>query len=191
MNRIATHTSTHPHPLRKFIKNPNKLTDEDLVEIIQNKQIELINKRSDRVKSSIISDEEYFDRISRSLNQYAGESSPYYFTNLKDFPKKYQRSLLCETPVPTSSNRLFNRKSVEKFDISSNYSHMKRASTIKTNFKCQPSTFVSPNQIDPFHLKHRSLNEIIHPILFHKIFQTNQIQKRTLIGSNYSFQSLK
>jgi len=161
--------------------------------MIDNQQIQLITKRSNQVSSSIITDEEYFDRLSKSLNQYAGESSPYYFKDLNDFSQKYQsnryqRLLLCETPAPTSSNPLFNQSSVEKLDVSSKYSYMKRASTIKTNFTSQTSTFVSPNKIHPFHLKHRSLNDYRPQFLSQNLPHNSNLQKRTLMGSKYAHQ---
>ncbi len=179
--------------LRRFIKNQNKLRDDDLLKMIDNQQIQLITKRSNQVSSSIITDEEYFDQLSKSLNQYAGESSPYYFKDLNDFSQKYQsnkyqRLLLCETPAPTSSNPLFNQSSVEKLDVSSKYSYMKRASTIKPNFTSQTSTFVSPNKIHPFYLKHRSLNDYRPQFLSQNLPRNSNLQKRTLMGSKYAHQ---
>jgi len=128
--------------LRGFIKDENKLSDDELLEMIDNQQIGLIPKRSKQLDLSILTDEQYFDRLSKSFNRYAEQSSPYYFKDLKDFSQKYranksQRLLLSQIPVPTLSNPLFNQSPLEKRNISSKYSYIKPTSTIKPNFTCQ------------------------------------------------------
>jgi hypothetical protein len=104
--------------------------------MIDNQQIGLIPKRSKQLDLSILTDEQYFDRLSKSFNRYAEQSSPYYFKDLKDFSQKYranksQRLLLSQIPVPTLSNPLFNQSPLEKRNTSSKYSY------IKPNFTCQ------------------------------------------------------
>ncbi|CAF5049410.1 unnamed protein product, partial [Rotaria sp. Silwood1] len=136
--------------LRRFIKNEENVSDDDLLKMVNNQQIQITNKNSNsnsnEFNSSIISDDEYFDRLSSSLSQNAGER-PFYFKNLKDFSQKYQsnkykRLLLSETPAPQSSNPVFKQSSFEKFDTSSKYSYMKKGSTIKPNLKSNAFNFL-------------------------------------------------
>ncbi|CAF1162478.1 unnamed protein product [Adineta steineri] len=188
--------------LRRFIKNNQNLTDEDLIDMINNQEIDLNILNLNQLNSTVLTDEEYFDNLSKLLNRYAGESSPYYFKNLNDFAEKYQsnkykRLLLSQTPIPYSSNPLFQNKHLEKFDVSNHYSYMKRASTNKTNLQLSTSIFVSPRKADPFHLKYKSLNNYSPTLLLQTIREnsktnlSNQInnnKKRTLIGSKYSHQ---
>jgi hypothetical protein len=110
--------------------------------MIDNQQIGLIPKLSNQLNLSILTDDQYFDRLSKSFNRYAEQSSPYYFKDLKDFSQKYranksQRLLSSQTPVSTLFDPLLNRSSLEKRNISSKYSYMKPTSTIKPNFTCQ------------------------------------------------------
>jgi hypothetical protein len=65
---------------------------------------------------------------------------------------------------------------------------MKRASTIKPNLTCQTPTFVSPNKIDPFNLKYRSLTDYRPQFILENLTKNFNLQKRTLIGSIYSNQ---
>jgi hypothetical protein len=65
---------------------------------------------------------------------------------------------------------------------------MKHASTIKPNLTCQTPTFVSPNKIDPFNLKYRSLTDYRPQFILENLTKNFNLQKRTLIGSIYSNQ---
>ncbi|CAF1341113.1 unnamed protein product [Adineta ricciae] len=175
--------------LRRFIQNSSKLSDEDLIKMINENQIKFQEKYSNEIEKKILTDDQYFDDLANLLNRYSNYSSPYYFTNLKDFQRKYQsnkyqRLYLHETPSPISSNPLFNHKSLEKFDISKKYSFMKKASTIKPNVKSSIPIFISSEQKDPLHLKYRSLQDY-SPNL-HIYQKTEQIStEKSLIGTKY------
>lgn len=191
--------------IRRFIKDEQNLNDDDLFQMINNQQIQMINKDSDQFNNSILSDEEYFNNLSLSLNQYTIDKQ-FYFKDLKDFSKKYQsnkykRLLLSETPSPKSANPIFQESSFEKFDISSAYSFMKRASTIKPNLKSNASIFISPKKSELFYKQHSYLNNYSPPLLLQNIQQTSRkysnqqnipsfylkkIQKKSLINSKSS-----
>jgi hypothetical protein len=172
--------------------------------MVNNQQIQMTNKTSNEVNCSIMSDDEYFDRLSTSLNQYAGETQ-YYFKDFNDFSRKYQsnkyeRLLLSETPSPESANPIFKESSFEKFDVSSKYSGMKRVSTIKPNLKSDASVFISPKKSEQFFSEHRYLTDYSPPLLLQRIQQNvrknsnqyispynrNKTQKRSLINSKCS-----
>jgi hypothetical protein len=187
--------------IRRFIKNEENLSDDDLLKMVNNQQIQMTNKNCNDINCSIISDDEYFDRLSSSLNQYTNETE-YYCKDLKDFSEKYQsnkckRLLLSETPAPKSANPIFKESSFEKFDISEKYSYMKRASTIKPNLKSNSSIFISPKKSEEFYNEHRYLTNYSPPLLLQTIQQnvrnhsisshyTKKSQKRSLINSKFS-----
>ncbi|CAF1239800.1 unnamed protein product [Rotaria sordida] len=198
--------------LRRFIKNEENFSDDDLLKMVNNQQIQMTNKSSNELNSSIISDDEYFDRLSSSLSQNAGET-PFYFKNLKDFSRKYQsnkydRLLLSETPAPKSANPVFKESSFEKFDTSSKYSYMKKASTIKPNLKTNALTFLSTRKSQQFYSEYRYLTNYSPPLLLQTLQETvrnnsnrhlstlsnkhllssnqHQIQKRSFITSKSS-----
>jgi hypothetical protein len=165
-----------------------------------NQQINTTNKYSNQFNSLIISDQEYFNRLSSSLNQYTTENE-FYFKDLKDFSRKYQsnkykRLLLSETPPPKSENPIFKQSSFEKFDISKKYSYMKRSSTIKPNLKSNSSIFISPKKSQQFNNEHKYLNNYSPPLLLQTLQQTirkysnqqinSSIQNKSLINSKSS-----
>jgi hypothetical protein len=124
---------------------------------------------------------------------------PFYFKDLKDFSYKYQsnkypRLLLNETPPPQSENPIFKRSSLEKFDISSKYSFMKRASTVKPNFQTNAKLFISTKKSESFYKQHRYLINYSPPLLLQRLqfnsnyFISNQNKtfKHSLINSKSS-----
>jgi hypothetical protein len=191
--------------VRRFVKNEENFSDDDLLKMVNNQEIEMTRKDSNELNCSVITDEEYFDRLSSSLDQYSGENQ-FYFKDLKDFALKsqsnnYQRLLLSETPSPKSSNQIFKESTFEKFDVSDKYSYMKLASTIKPNLKSNLTTFISPKKSEQFYNQHRYLINYSPPLLIQTLQQnvrnnsnkninltnTNYIQKRSLIDSKSSF----
>ncbi|CAF1057406.1 unnamed protein product [Rotaria magnacalcarata] len=162
--------------LRRFLKNEENLTDDDLLKLVNNQQIQMKNKNQNEINSSIISDDEYFDRLSSSLSQNKNER-PFYFKDLKDFSQKYQtnkyeRLLLSETPAPQSANPIFKQSSFEKFDVSSRYSFMTKASTIKPNLKSNLLTFLSTKKIEQLYKDDRYLNDPSPPLLLQALQET-------------------
>jgi hypothetical protein len=165
--------------IRKFVQNQENLTDDDLFKMINNQQIQTNQSNINQNNSSIISDDQYFDQLSQSFNQYSTQT-PFYFKDLKDFSKKYQsnkypRLLLSETPPPTSSNPVFKQSSFEKFDISSKYAFMKKGSTVKPNFKSNISLFISPKTSEQFYNEHRYLTNYSPPALLQTTQQAIRI----------------
>ncbi|CAF4683263.1 unnamed protein product [Rotaria sp. Silwood2] len=59
--------------IRRFLKNEQNLSDDDLLKMVNNQKIQMTNKYSNELNSSIMSDDEYFDRLSSSLSQNLGE----------------------------------------------------------------------------------------------------------------------
>ncbi|CAF4784371.1 unnamed protein product [Rotaria sp. Silwood2] len=181
--------------IRRFLKNEQNLSDDDLLKMVNNQKIQMTNKYSNELNSSIMSDDEYFDRLSSSLSQNLGERG-FYFKNLKDFSLKYQsnkynRLLLSETPSPQSSNPVFKKSSFEKFDSSSKYSYMKKGSTIKPNLKSNAFTFLSTRKNEEFYRDYRYLNNYSPPLLLQTLQQTarNNSNKHILLSNQFQKQS--
>ena len=182
--------------IRRFVKNQENLTDDELLRMINNQQIQISKKTCNETNSSVMSDDEYFDRLSSSLQHNVNET-PYYFKDFKDFSQKYRsnkykRLLLSETPAPTSANPIFKESSFEKFDVSPKYSYMKRASTAKPNLKSNKSIFVSPKNGEEFYKEHRYLIDYSPPLLLQTYQQTarNHSNSQFLVSYNKNVSSL-
>lgn len=170
--------------LRRFLKNEQYLTDDDLLRLVNNQQIQIKTKISNDINCSIPSDDEYFDRLSLSISQNTNER-PFYFKNLKDFSEKYQtnkyeRLLLSETPSPKSANPIFKQSSFEKFDISSKYSFMKKASTIKPNLKSNCLSFLSTRRFEQISKENRDVTNSSPPL----VLKTSQENIRKTSNKN-------
>ncbi|KAG0421484.1 hypothetical protein DMUE_6290, partial [Dictyocoela muelleri] len=162
--------------IRRFIKNEENFNDDDLLKMMNHQQIEMKKRISDEINKKILSDEEYFDRLSSSLNEHSNPT-PFYFHHFKDLASKYRsnkypRLYLSDTPPPKSANPIFKQNLVEKFDVSDKYSYMKRASTKKHHFQSNATIFISPRKSQQFYTDHRYLTNYSPPLLLQTIQQT-------------------
>ena len=140
----------------------------------------------------ILSDDEYFDDLAVNLHGKVSKTKDFYFRDFKDLTSKYRsniypRLLISETPVPHSSNEVFQSIRSDLFVPSKIYSQMKISSKETFSFHSKAPTFLSPRKSQQFISQHRFLQNYSPPLL---IQRSNHCQS-TLNNSHRTFSSVK
>lgn len=176
------------HSLKRFLPNDPHLNDQQIEQIFSNYQHHL-EKLSSNSSEDILTDEQYFHHLSTSISQNS-HSTPFYFQHFQDLTEKYRqnrypRLLISETPVPQSSNPIFQQSNAEKFSISPKYSQMKRSSTKVYPLRSDAPCFISPKKSEQFYSEHRYPSNSSPPLLIQNIQQMKRNQSHLQTNKSY------